>query len=150
MTDGDEIPSSERPAVPAPPDLHAEYRIDPEDPHGGATLPIYAFSVEGHPLVEEYGGTRLVRAEVGAGPEMTYIGIRLPEDPPLTGPFTPALPGPVAVFHSGHEEPILYYDVHGRPVLLVKDEGTCYLALAENLSDVKRIEHRPSSPMTDD
>jgi hypothetical protein len=150
MTDGNGIPSSERPAVPAPPDLHAEYRMDPEDPHGGVTLPIYAFSVEGHPLVEEYGGTRLVRAEVGAGPEMTYVGIRLPEDPPLTGPFTPALPGPVAVFHSGHEEPILYYDVHGRPVLLVKDEGTCYLALAEDLSDVKRIEYRPSSPMTDD
>jgi hypothetical protein len=124
--------------------------MDPDDPHGGVTLPIYAFSVDGHPLVEEYGGTRLVRAEVGAGPRMTYIGIRLPQDPPLTGPFTPALHKLVAVFHDGHEEPILYYDVHGRPVLLIEDEGTCYLALAEHNRDLKRMEHRPSSPMTDD
>ena len=39
---------------------------------------------------------------------LTYVGIRQPEDPPLTGPFTPAPPELVAVFHSGREEPIRY------------------------------------------
>jgi hypothetical protein len=150
MNDNNVIRAGERPAVPAPPDLYAEYKMDPEDPGHGVTTPIYAFSTEGHPLVQEHGGTRFVRAEVGAGPRMTYVGISLPKDPPLTGPFTPALHKLVAVFHDDHEEPILYYDVHGRPVLLVEDEGTCYLALAENNRDVKRMEHRPPSPKTDD
>jgi len=64
----------------------------------------------------------------------------------LTGPFTPALHDMVAIFRDGHERPVLYYDVHGRPVLLIEDEGTCYLALAENLDNLKRMEHRPSTP----
>jgi len=54
--------------------------MDPEDPRHGMTLPIYAFSVDGHPLVVEVGGTRLVRAEVGLGPGMTYVGIARPRN----------------------------------------------------------------------
>jgi len=145
MRYNDAIPSGERPAVPAPPDLYAEYKDDPGRPTGGVTTRIYAFSIEGHPLVLDHGGSRLVRPEALANGKMTYVGIQLPVGPPLTGPFTPAPPGLVAVFGDGHEEPVLYYDVHGRAVLMIKDHASCDLFLAEDANDVVRVEYRPSA-----
>jgi hypothetical protein len=144
MRDNNAIPSGERPAVPAPADLHAEYKTDTGT---SATLRIYAFSTEGHPLVLAPGGNRLVRPEV-AERKMSYTGVHTPYGPALTGPFTPAPPGLVAVFKDGHEQPVLYYDVHGRAVLMDMDDITCDLFLAESTNDVVRVEYRPS--VTDD
>lgn len=62
MNDNIEVPRGERPAVAAPPDLHARYEGDGTY----MTAQIYAFSAEGRPLVLD--GTRLVRPEVVAGP----------------------------------------------------------------------------------
>jgi len=146
MSDNHAIPPGERPAVPAPADLHAGYQTDTGTP-ATATLRIYAFSTEGHPLVLAPGGTRLVPPWV-AETKMTYTGVHTPYGPPLTGPFTPAPPGLVAVFKDGHEQPVLYYDVHGRAVLMNMDDVTCDLFLAESTNDVVRVEYRPSA--TDD
>lgn len=134
------IPPGERPAVPAPPGLHAEYKTDIGTI---GTLRIYAFSTEGHPLVLTPDGDRLVRPEV-AETKMTYVGVHTPFGPPLTGPFTSAPPGLVAVFSDGHEEPVLYYDVYGRAALMDENDVTCDLVLAENINEVVRVEYRRS------
>jgi hypothetical protein len=112
MNDNYDVPQDERPAVAAPPDLHARY----ESGAGTyATSRIYAFSVDGHPLVLGFDGRRLVRPEV-AETKMTYVGAHTPFGPPLAGPFTPAPTGLVAVFADGREQSVLFYDVHGRAV----------------------------------
>jgi len=77
------------------------------------------------------GDNRLVRPEVLAKVKMTYAGIHTPFGPPLAGPFTPAPAGLVAVFADGREQPVLFYDVHGRAVLMDADDVTCDLVLAE-------------------
>lgn len=139
MSDDYEVPQGERPAVAAPPDLLARYET-------GAgtyvTTPIYAFSAEGHPLVLMPGGRRLVRPV--DTDKMTYSGVHTPMGPPLTGPFAPAPAGLVAVFADGREQPVLFYDVHGRAVLMDLDDVTCNLVLAETLTDVQRVEVRPA------
>lgn len=148
MNDNNGIPAGERPAVPAPPNLRAEYKTDPKNPRPASWIPVYAFSTEGHPLVLAPDDTRLVRAEV-AFPGMTCVGIRQPSEPPMTGPFTPAPPGLTAVFHDGHEEPIPYFDLDGRPVLVFQDEAVCYLTLTDHHRDVKRVEYRPQTPVAE-
>lgn len=135
-----EVTRGERPAVAAPPDLKARYETD-TGTYG--TLRIYAFSAEGHPLVLEPGDTRLVRPEV-AETKMTYVGVHTPFGPPLAGPFTPAPAGLVVMFADGREQPVLFYDVHGRAVLMDLDDVTCDLVLAETVADVRRVEFRPS------
>lgn len=140
MSDNDEASRGERPVVAAPPDLHARYESDADT---YATLRIYAFSAEGHPLVLGFGGTRLVRPEV-AETKMTYVGVHTPFGPPLAGPFTPAPAGLVALFSDGRELPVLFYDVHGRTVLTDPDDVTCDLVLAETIADVERVEFRPA------
>lgn len=138
MSDNHEVLWGERPAVPAPPDLHARYETD-----GGtyATSRIYAFNADGYPLV--LGDTRLVRPEV-AETKMTYVGVHTPYGPPLTGPFTTAPTGLVAVFSDGREQPVLFYDVHGRAVVMDTDDVTCDLALAESLVDLVRVDFPPT------
>lgn len=140
MSDNHEMPRGEQPAVAAPPDLHARYETDAGT---YATLQIYAFSAEGHPLVLGPGGTRLMRPEV-AETKMTYVGIHMPVGPPLAGPFTTAPAGLVAVFSDGREQPVLFYDVHGRPVLIDPHDVTCDLVLAETVADLERVELRPA------
>lgn len=140
MNDNNAISKGERPAVPAPADLHAEYRTIG---YPSMTSQIYAFSTEGHPLVLAPGGTHLVRPEE-ANTRTPYVGIYSP-GPPLTGPFTPAPEGLVAVFRDGHEQPVLYYDIHGRAVLMDTADVTCDLFLAESTNDVLRVEYRPSA-----
>ncbi|GLZ30884.1 hypothetical protein Lesp02_30730 [Lentzea sp. NBRC 105346] len=139
MSDNYEVPRDERPAVAAPPDLHARYETE-----AGAygTLRIYAFSEDGYPLVLGLDD-RLVRPEV-AQTKMSYVGIHTPHGPPLAGPFTPAPVGLVAVFSDGREQPVLFYDVHGRAVLMDPDDVTCDLVLAENLAGTVRVEFRPA------
>ncbi|GAA1982947.1 hypothetical protein [Amycolatopsis minnesotensis] len=144
MSDDNGVVRGERPAVAAPPGLLAKYQSDPHK--GGLTSPIYAFSDEGRPLVLDPDGTRLVPAERAdlAGSKLPYVGIDVRFGPPLTGPFTPAPAGLVAVFDSGRERPVLFYDVHGRPVLIDPHDVTCALVLAENLAELKRVEFRPA------
>jgi hypothetical protein len=137
-----EVVRGDRPAVAAPPDLHARYETDDGPPGTYGTLRIYAFSAEGHPLVLEPGGTRLVRPEV-AETKMSYVGVHTPFGPPLAGPFTPAPAGLVAMFADGREQPVLFYDAHGRAVLMDPDDVTCDLVLAETVADVHRVEFRP-------
>ncbi|QFU86990.1 hypothetical protein [Amycolatopsis sp. YIM 10] len=143
--DNGEMPWGERPAVAAPPGLCAKYADDLCKP--GVTTPIYAFSDEGRPLVLSSGGRLLVRAD---RPEMVgvllpYVGIDVQFGPPLAGPFTPAPAGLVAVFDDGRERPVLFYDVHGRAVLMDPDDVTCDLVLAETIADLKRVDFRPVS-----
>lgn len=140
MSDKYEVPWGERPAVAAPPDLHARYETDAGT---YATTRIYAFSAEGHPLVLRFG-KQLVRPEV-AETKMTYVGVHVPFGPPLAGPFTPAPTGLVAVFSDGREQPVLFYDVHGRAVLIDFDDVTCDLVLAETVTDLQRVEFRSVS-----
>jgi hypothetical protein len=140
MSDNYEVPRGERPAVAAPPDLHARYEAGAGT---YATSRVYAFSAEGHPLVLGFGGTRLVRPEV-AETKMTYVGIHAPFGPPLAGPFTPAPVGLLAVFADGRKQPVLFYDVHGRTVLMDPDDVACNLVLAEAVADVERVEFRPA------
>lgn len=142
-----EVPWSERPAVAAPPDLHARYDTGrtPAGRDSYVTTPIYAFSVAGHALVFDEGSHRLVRPEVLAGDQtkMTYTGIHTPlTGPPLAGPFTPAPAGLVAVFSDEREQPVLFYDVHGRAVLMDTADVTCDLVLAENIADLVRVDYR--------
>ncbi|MEU8416987.1 hypothetical protein AB0C24_29730 [Amycolatopsis japonica] len=139
--DNGERARGEWPAVAAPPGLRARFEDDPHKP--GVTTPIYAFSNEGHPLVLGPGGTRLVRPEM-AGVKLPYTGIDVQFGPPLAGPFTPAPAGLVAVFDDGRERPVLFYDVHGRAVLMDPDDVTCDLVLAETIPDLKRVDFRPA------
>lgn len=139
--DNSEVPSGERPAVAAPPGLRARYEDDPHKP--GLTTPVYAFSDEGHPLVLNPGDTRLVRPEM-AGSKLPYVGIDVQLGPPLAGPFTPAPTGLVAVFDDGREQPVPFYDVHGRAVLMDPGDVTCDLVLAETIADLKRVDFRPA------
>jgi hypothetical protein len=145
MSDNDGVPWGERPAVAAPPGLLARYQDDSHK--GGLTTEIYAFSVEGHPLVLGLN-RRLVRADRPelVGSKLPYAGIdvRL-GGPPLAGPFTPAPTGMVAVFSDGREQPVLFYDVHGRVALMNLDDPCCDLVLAETLPDMRRVEFRPAS-----
>jgi len=138
MSDNHEMPRSERPAVAAPPDLRARYDTDAGT---YVTSRIYAFSTEGYPLVLGLDN-RLVRPEV-AQPKMNYVGIHTPFGPPIAGPFTPAPKGLLAVFSDGREQPVLFYDVHGRAVLMDPDDVTCDLVLAEMVADTARVEFRP-------
>ncbi|XVV05956.1 hypothetical protein ACQPW3_11415 [Actinosynnema sp. CA-248983] len=139
MNDNHANPQGQRPAVPAPADLRARY-----DTGGGSyvTTPIYAFSAEGHPLVLPHGDARLVHPEALEGGKMVYSGVDLPQAPPLTGPFTSAPTGLIAVFADGHEQPVLYYDIHGRAVLMDEDDITCDLILAERTNGLTRVEYR--------
>ncbi|MER6667416.1 hypothetical protein ABT256_22920 [Amycolatopsis japonica] len=139
--DNGERARGEWPAVAAPPGLRARFEDDPHKP--GVTTPIYAFSNEGHPLVLSPDGTRLVRPEM-AGARLPYTGIDVQFGPPLTGPFTSAPAGLVAVFDDGRERPVLFYDVHGRAVLMDPDDVTCDLVLAETIPDLKRVDFRPA------
>lgn len=142
--DNDEAPRGERPAVAAPPGLLARYQDDPRKP--GLTTPIYAFSDEGRPLVLNPGGTLMVRADRPemAGSQLPYAGIDVQFGPPLAGPFTPAPAGLVAVFDDGRERPVLFYDLHGRAVLMNLDDVACDLVLAETIADLKRVDFRSS------
>jgi len=133
-------PPGERPAVPAPPGLLAEYKTGGP---GLVTTPIYAFSTDGHPLVLE--GDRLIRADALGQQKMVFDGIYTPFGPPLTGPFTPAPPGLVAVFDDGREQPVVFYDVHGRAVLINEEDVTCDLVLAEALDRTVRVDYRPAA-----
>jgi len=74
--------------------------------------------------------------------KMTYVGVHTPFGPPLAGPFTPAPAGLVVMFTDGREQPVLFYDVHGRAVLMDPDDVTCDLVLAETVADVQRVEFR--------
>lgn len=140
MSEYSAVARGERPAVAAPPDLHARYETDGAGTY--VTSRIYAFSAEGHPLVLGPGDTQLVRPEVVAETKMTYVGVHTPFGPPLAGPFTPAPAGLVAVFSDGREQPVLFYDVHGRAVLMDSDDVTCDLVLAETVADLRRVEFR--------
>jgi hypothetical protein len=137
----DEALGDERPAVPAPPDLHALYETDART---RVTSRIYAFSLEGYPLILGLGGKRLVRPESVETPVMTYTGIDVSPGPPLAGPFTSAPEGLVAVFDDGSEQPVLFYDIHGRAVLINRDDVTCDLVLAEEIRALNRVEFRPA------
>jgi hypothetical protein len=139
VSDNDEVPWGARPAVAAPPDLYARYGTEP---NRGVISRIYAFSAEGHPLVLGLDDT-LVRADV-AQTKLPYAGIHTPFGPPLAGPFTPAPAGLVAVFTDGRERPVLFYDIHGRAVLMDTDDVTCDLVLAETATGLQRVEMRPA------
>lgn len=75
---------------------------------------------------------------------MTYVGVHVPFGPPLAGPFTAAPAVLVAVFADGREGPVLFYDLHGRAVLMDPDDVLCDLVLAETVADVVRVEFRPT------
>ncbi|MCG8919442.1 hypothetical protein L6E12_27065 [Actinokineospora sp. PR83] len=107
---------------------------------GGGSLvkPVHAFTATGHPLVLDVERKVLVPASRVLTPGTVYHGIADAEEP-LSGPFTPAPRGMVAVLSGGERMPVVFYDRHGRAVLI--GEGPHReLYLANEESDLVRIE----------
>jgi hypothetical protein len=51
----------------------------------------------------------------------------------------------VVVFADDREQPVLFYDVHGRAVLMDSEDVTRNLVLVDTVADVQRVEFRPAS-----
>jgi hypothetical protein len=67
------------------------------------------------------------------------------------GPFTPAPAGMIAVFSGGRRLPIVYYDVHGRPVCIDDgDKSRVLFTLDEDDEQLTRIEGHPHVNDTQD
>ena len=105
---------------------------------------VYGFTANGQPLVLNDDGTRLVTVWGLKSVQQQFLGVQRPDNPPLTGPFTPAPAGLVAVFQDGRKVPVVFYDVHGRAVLLGEDDHR-NLYLAEEDEALVRIEGNPGT-----
>ncbi|MGH3753730.1 MAG: hypothetical protein ACRDRP_13735 [Pseudonocardiaceae bacterium] len=80
----------------------------------------------------------------GEAPELTGVDTADRELAARLCEQCPAPAGLVAVFSDGRERPVLFYDVHGRAVLMDLDDVTCDLVLAEIVADTVRVEFRPA------
>lgn len=125
-------------AIPATEPLEAMYQTT----NRLVNHPVYGFTASGDPLVLDDDSGRLVRAWENLRSGHKFIGLRRRSKPPLTGPFTPAPPGMVAVFTDGHTAPVVFYDVYGRAVLMGEDE-TRELYLAEEDEALVRVDGGP-------
>lgn len=99
---------------------------------------VHAFTADGAPLV--LGKRGLESAFSAAGPQETFDHLRPRSSGrgPAVGPFTPAPPGLVAEFDDS-SQPILFFDRHGRPVLVDDDSLGRTLYLAEEDEALLRI-----------
>lgn len=105
---------------------------------------VHAFTASGSPLV--LGRRGLVTAFSAAGPEENFdhVRARRPGPGPAVGPFTPAPPGLVAEF-GDTSQPILFFDRHGRPVLIDNEPLGRALYLAEEDEQLVRITSQSSA-----
>lgn len=86
---------------------------------------VHAFTAYGTPLV--LGKRGLVPAADAAGSTESFDRLRPQVEKVMVGPFTPAPPGMVARFAGSSMLPVLYFDVHGRPVSIDTDTGALFL-----------------------
>jgi hypothetical protein len=109
--------------------------------------PVHGFTATGLPLVLDVDRKVLVPAARVLTPGTVFHGL-VDAEQPLSGPFTPAPPGMVAVLNDGHRIPVVFYDRFGRAVLIGADpDRSLYLATEEE--DLADIEGPFPSPGTD-
>ncbi len=107
---------------------------------------VHGFSAAGHPLVLGADRRALVEAWRAPSRDEHFAGVEPdPERPGVTGPFTPAPAGMVAVFDDGRSVPAPFYDRYGRVVLLGDDACGRELYLAGDDPALVRI-HIPGPP----
>lgn len=124
-------------AIPVSEPLHAVYAGTGRG--RSHTREVYGFTASGDPLVLNDDGTRLVPAWKENGQRYR---VERPDNPPLRGPFSAAPAGMFAVFHDGRRMPVVFYDVHGRAVLIGNDDDrSLYLAVED--TEFARIEGGP-------
>jgi hypothetical protein len=121
------------------------------------SMPVYGFTAAGQPLVVDPQGARLVSAAgvVKAG-ETMWIQAREEKPEAAVGPFTPAPAGMTAVYEDGRRLPIVYYDVHGRPVSIFAGDKSHVLFVVDEDDDGligieggPHVTAAPVSPSTD-
>lgn len=114
--------------------------------HTRRTLTVHGFTAAGHPLVLDPVGHKLVRVWSAATQAERFERIQrraTSTDSPV-GPFTPAPPGMVAVFDDGTRDPVVFYDAHGRPVLIDREKKSRELYLITEDESLIAIEGNPA------
>lgn len=109
------------------------------------SMPVYGFTASGQPLVLDPQRAKLVTISfmVNAG-ETARIQAREVRPEGAVGPFTPAPAGMTAVFDDGRRLPIVFYDVHGRPVSVFDgDKSRVLFVVDEDDDGLVRIEGGP-------
>ncbi|WP_432845580.1 hypothetical protein ACQPXB_32720 [Amycolatopsis sp. CA-161197] len=114
-------------------------------PVGEDVLVPFGFTADRYALVLSEGLGRLVKAFSAARKLETFEGVKSPRTTAgptgIRGPFTPAPPGMIVVFSDGTtREPVRYFDVLGRPVLIDLDSKSRALYLAQEDEGIVRIE----------
>lgn len=116
------------------------------------TEPVLGFTADRAALVLDEATGRLVRARSAAGSSWTLEAVRpahsIGGPTEARGPFTPAPPGMEAVFSDGSREPIRYFDVYGRPVLIDREPTSRSLYLAQEDEGIAAIEG-PADPSSE-
>jgi hypothetical protein len=139
-----------------------EVVIYDKETKGQYRRPVYGFTAAGQPPVLDKQAASLTSVGAILKPGET-ARIQTRDTRPFTavGPFTPAPAGMIAVFSDGRRLPVVYYDVHGRPVcidegersrvLFVLDEDDEILVRIEGdpRVDTLHVADAPNSPQTD-
>lgn len=109
-------------AIPAAEPLEAV--VKDKKTHVQRMLTVHGFTASGHALVLDPSSNHLVRVweATQTGGVFQRIQRRTTTPTAATGPFTPAPPGLFAMFRDETRVPVVFYDVHGRPVIIDKEE----------------------------
>jgi hypothetical protein len=110
-------------------------------------LAVHGFTADGHALVLDPTAGRPVHVGEAAGEGERFVGAIPRDDPPeisAIGPYTPAPPGLTVVFADRTRVPVVFSDLHGRPVVVEAEEkARCLVTVDED--QVERIAHQPSA-----